>query len=517
MWRDFFILTMYLSLGIGSLQAEGFFLWEDCIWVGLERNAQFRLEKTKSELFPILLSEKWKQYLPKLGVHYFGIFSRNREQLDQEYRDVRIQIQQLLYDGGEIEREKQKIEIKQLIQLEEKKILREKIFQNISLAYLNANKRSLIQSMVDHRFDRYQLENRKRNLEIQTNLLQAVEAKSLKQWEVDFYSKRIHTQALRESSLLELKAAMFLDPSESLELEPGITERIEIFQPTPSPIEVDANHPLRKKNRYEMELVHLEEESLRNDWKPKLVLGGYLGRNGNQGFPLQNEIYGVSIGFQANLGGSSFVSNTQNGMQSEGNGIQRIPGYGPQAVGPGENAFQSGSINLFDEVSRDKKRYDVRFNLVQSHTEREQTELYLRNLSKSTEIKLEEEYQKYTLYLHFLRSAFLTLKQKAEEKKLNQITEIEYLKTEEEVFVAFEHTFDHYFNYIAIALELVILLGEDPFSNRYYHLHRHKYKSEFNQLLSDWKEQIPTQNFEKKEPRKGKLTPFYLEDPYEMR
>ncbi|MCW7461937.1 TolC family protein [Leptospira limi] len=497
--------------------AEGFFLWEDCIWVGLERNAQFKLEKTKSELFPILLSEKWKQYLPKLGVHYFGIFSRNREQLDQEYRDVRIQIQQLLYDGGEIEREKQKIEIKQLIHLEEKKILREKIFQNISLAYLNANKRILIQSMYDQRLERYQLENRKRNLEIQTNLLQALETKSLKQWEVDFYAKRIHSQALRESSYLELKSSMFLDPSENLELEPGITERIEIFPPTSSAIEVDANHPMRKKNRYQMELAHLEEESLKNDWKPKLVLGGYLGKNGNQGFPLQNEIYGVSIGFQANLGGSSFISNAQNGMQSEGNGIQRIPGYGPQAVGPGENAFQSGSFNLFDDVNRDKKRYDSRFNLLQSQADREQTELYLRNVSKSTEVKLVEEYEKYTLYLHFLRSVFLTLKQKSEEIKLNQITQLEYLKTEEEVFVAFEQTVDHYFNYIATALELVILLGEDPFSNRYYHLHHRKYKSEFNQLLSDWKEQIPIQNLEKREPNKGKLTPFYLEDPNEMR
>lgn len=104
-----------------------------------------------------------------------------------------------------------------------------------------------------------------------------------------------------------------------------------------------------------MELVSLEEKSLENDWKPKFLLGGYVGRNGNSGFPLQNEIYGISFGVQANLGGSSFSSNSQNGTQSEGNGIQRIPGYGPQPVGPGDNSFQSGSFGLFDEIGREKK------------------------------------------------------------------------------------------------------------------------------------------------------------------
>ncbi|TGM35203.1 TolC family protein [Leptospira biflexa] len=512
MWRLSWVWFFLCYFGICSLSASDLFLWEDCLWVGLERNAQLKLEKTKSGLFPILLSEKWKQYLPKLGVHYFGIFSRNQEQLDQEYRDVRLQIQQLLYDGGEIERDKQKIEIKQLIQSEEKKILREKIIQNISLAYLNLNKRILIDSIYDLRLERYQLEKKKSDLEIQTNLLSPNEFKSQKQWEVEFLAKRFHTQAAKESSLLELKQSMFLAPNESLVLEPGITERIQIFEPTNAPIEVDENHPVRKKNRLQIELSNLEEESLKNDWKPKLVLGGYFGRNGNNGFPLQNEIYGVSLGFQANLGGSSFVSNTQNGFQSEGNGIQRIPGYGPQAVGPGENAFQSGSIGLFDEVGRDKKRFDSQLSQFQIHSEKEQTELFLRNTSKSIEVRLREEYSKYSLYLDYVQSAFHSLKQKREEKKLNLISDLEYLRVEEEVFIALEKSIEHYFNYISTAFELVILLGEDPFRNRYYQVHHSKYKSMFTELLFDWKELTPKENLQPRGPKKQKLTPFFLEE-----
>lgn len=512
MWRIFGTSLLTFSFGVVSLFANELLLWEDCIWIGLERNAQLKLEKTKQGLFPILLNEKWKQYLPKLGVHYFGIFSRNREQLDQEYRDVRLQIQQLLYDGGEIEREKQKIEIKQLIQAEEKKILREKIIQTISLAYLHLNKRIIIDSLYDLRIERYHLEQKKLNLEVQTQLIPTFESKSIKQWELDFFAKRIHSQALKESSILELKQKMFLDPNESLALEPGITERIEIFQPTSFPIEVDMNHPIRKKNRLQFELASLEEESLNNDWKPKLILGGYIGRNGNYGFPLQNEVYGVSLGFQTNLGGSSFVSNTQNGFQSEGNGIQRIPGYGPQAVGPGENGFQSGTIGIFDEVGREKKRFDSQLSQFQIRLEKEQSELNLRNNSKSIEVKLNEEYKQYSLYMEFVKFAFESLKQKREEKKSNLISELEYLKAEEEVFVALEQSIEHYFNYISTSLELVILLGEDPFNNRFFRLHNSKFHSDFTILLRDWKNLLPIENLQKREPKKQKQTPFLLEE-----
>lgn len=517
MWRIRSIFVFCFCIFIHSVSAEELLLWEDCIWVGLERNAQFRLESTKSELYPILLKEKWKQYLPKLGVHYFGIFSRNQEQIDQEYRDVRLQIQQLLYDGGDTEREKQKIEIKQLIQAEEKKLLKEKIIQNISLAYLFANKRSLIHSLYEIRLERYKFEKKKSASESELQFVPKLETKSWKQWEVDFLNKRIHAEATKENSFLELKKVMFLDPLEPLYLEPGISERLEIFPPKINVLEVDENHPLRKKNRLQIELSQLEEETLENDWKPKLVLGGYLGRNGNYGFPLHNEIYGVSLGFQTNLGGSSLASNTQNGYQSEGNGIQRIPGYGPQAVGPGENAFQSGSFGLFDEVGRDKKRFDSKLSSLQALSEKEQSELHLKNLAKSTEVKLVEGYRKFVLYLDFTHSLLQSLKQKKQERNVQLLSELDYIKAEEEVFVALEQTVEHYFQYVSTALDLVFLTGEDPFSNRFYHLHQKRVPSVFTNLLSEWKEQFANIKEIPKEPKRKKQTPFYWEESDETR
>lgn len=517
MWYWVWIFCFCMVCNSLPLHAEGKLLWEDCVWIGMERNGNLGLEQVRSEIYPILTRDKWKQYLPKLGIHYFGIFSKNQEQIDQEYRDVRLQIQQLLYDGGETEREKQKLEVRRLIHSEEKKLLREKVFKSISIAYLNFNKRQLVDSIYLLRSQRYHLEKTKQEKESSLGLSPQGEWDKLKVWEVEFQSKWIHSTAAKKISLLELQQSMSLDPNMNLSLEGGIIERIRLFDPNKHKATPDENHPLRKKTRLQIELAELDEESLENDWKPKLVLGGYVGKNGNAGFPLQNEIYGVSVGVQANLGGTNFQSNTQNGMQSEGNGIQRIPGYGPQPVGPGENSFQSGSIGLFDDLGRNKKIFDSKMSLLQAKTEWKQTEISFSNQIQTLEIKLVELYKKYNLYLENTKSNFYQHKLKREEKVQGLISELDYLKSEEEVFVGLEILLDHYFQYISTALDLVLLLGENPFENRYYRLESKINQSELTRILEDWKQEQSFGIKKINEPKFRKQYPFFMEDSYETR
>ncbi|MBM9590046.1 TolC family protein [Leptospira sp. 201903075] len=517
MWHKTWVLWILAGSLLIPLRAEGKLLWEDCVWIGMERSGSLGLEQVRSEIFPILTRDKWKQYLPKLGVHYFGIFSKNQEQIDQEYRDVRLQIQQLLYDGGETEREKQKIELRRLIHSEEKKLLREKIFKSISLSYLLFNKRQLIDLIYQLRSTRYKLEGQKREKESEIGLSPQGDLYFRKTWEVEFQSKKIHSESAKELAYLELKQAMSLDSGQSLSLERGLTERIRLLDPTKIQMAPNENHPLRKKSRLQMELAELDEESLENDWKPKLVLGGYIGKNGNAGFPLQNEIYGLSLGVQANLGGTSFQSNTQNGIQSDGNGIQRIPGYGPQPVGPGENSFQSGSIGLFDDLGRNKKVFDSKMNVVQAKTEWKQSEIGFQNQIQSLEIKVIELYRKYNLYLENTKSNLHQLKIKRMEQNQGLISALEYLKSEEEVFVGIENLLDFYFQYIATALELVLLLGENPFDNRYYQLESKQIPSDLTEILETWKESFLQENSKIKEPKLKKQYPFFMEDSYETR
>ncbi|MCW7489371.1 TolC family protein [Leptospira meyeri] len=517
MWYKFFSICFCFGFLFYPLLAEDNLFWEDCVWIGMERNGNLGLERVRSEIFPILTREKWKQYLPKLGVHYFGIFSKNPEQIDQEYRDVRLQIQQLLYDGGDTEREKQKLEIRRQIHSEEKKLLREKIFKSISLSYLSFQKRQLVDLIYQLRSERYKLEQKKRQKELELGLSSKGESEWRKVWEVEFQSKQIHSDTNKKLAVLELQQAMSLEPNVRITLAGGFTERIRLFDPNSKLLAPNENHPLRKKLRLQIELAELEEKSLDNDWKPKLILGGYIGKNGNGGFPLQNEIYGLSVGVQANLGGTSFQSNTQNGIQSEGNGIQRIPGYGPQPVGPGENSFQSGSIGLFDDLGRNKKIFDSKMSLLQAKADWKQSEIGFLNQVQSIEIKLNELYQKYNLYLENTKSILNQHRAKREERNLGFISEIEYLKSEEEVFVSLESVLEPYFQYISTALELVLLLGDNPFDNRYYRVESKRIPSDLSRVLDEWKEIPQGEKRKINEPIQKKPYPFLMEDSYEAR
>ena len=53
------------------------------------------------ELEKLISREKFREYLPKIGVSYFGLKNKNENQSDSRYDEYRLHFQQLLYDGGE--------------------------------------------------------------------------------------------------------------------------------------------------------------------------------------------------------------------------------------------------------------------------------------------------------------------------------------------------------------------------------------------------------------------------------
>lgn len=156
-------------------------------------------------------------------------------------------------------------------------------------------------------------------------------------------------------------------------------------------------------------------------------------------------------------------------------------------------------------------------SLLQAKTEWKQTEISFSNQIQTLEIKLVELYKKYNLYLENTKSNFYQHKLKREEKVQGLISELDYLKSEEEVFVGLEILLDHYFQYISTALDLVLLLGENPFENRYYRLESKINQSELTRILEDWKQEQSFGIKKINEPKFRKQYPFFMEDSYETR
>ncbi len=83
----------------------------------------------------------------------------------------------------------------------------------------------------------------------------------------------------------------------------------------------------------------------------------------NGTLPVKNDVYGFSFSVQTQLGSTTNQTSTNYGVQTDGTGIQRIPGFGPQFVGRGENAFNSSTFNLFDDLSYTRKIYEGKIGL----------------------------------------------------------------------------------------------------------------------------------------------------------
>ncbi|MDX1957252.1 MAG: TolC family protein, partial [Leptospiraceae bacterium] len=74
---------------------------QDAESIALANSIIMKTLKDRKEVFKLVVAERWRNYLPRLGVSYFGLKNLNQNQSDSQYNDIRLQLNQLLYDGGE--------------------------------------------------------------------------------------------------------------------------------------------------------------------------------------------------------------------------------------------------------------------------------------------------------------------------------------------------------------------------------------------------------------------------------
>lgn len=74
---------------------------EQAVMIGTTNSVILRTLEAKKEIFKMLITERWREFLPKVGVQYFGLRNINVGSADNIYNDVRLTVQQLVFDGGE--------------------------------------------------------------------------------------------------------------------------------------------------------------------------------------------------------------------------------------------------------------------------------------------------------------------------------------------------------------------------------------------------------------------------------
>lgn len=332
---------------------------DSSVLVGTTNNILLQTIHSKKETFKMLVTEKWRNYLPRVGVSYFGLKNLNINQTDSAYNDVRLTVQQLLYDGGDTGKEVEIAKLQEISNAEDFKIAKEKLTFEIRKSYLEAllagGKLYLVQKSYERILSQFSDIQAFKKTGFATDL-QSIELNS-KFREVELAETRAKGQY--RQALFLLKQILNLDPSVPIALEENPFSDFLLNAPD---LDVDklsfaaaSNKEEIKKSRISVEILKKVKEKSDNYWQPKISMGAYAGQNVNGLLPVKNDVYGFNFTISTQIGSNTAKSNGNYGVQTDGSGIQRIPGYGTQSVGKGNNSFDSADIHLWDDLSYSRK------------------------------------------------------------------------------------------------------------------------------------------------------------------
>ncbi|WP_244243475.1 TolC family protein [Leptospira andrefontaineae] len=329
------------------------------ILLGLERNITLQSIERQNEIYSRVIREKIREYFPKFGISYFGLRNLNQSQSDSLYNDVRLTVQQLLYDGGENNKNIEIAKLSSTLNKEEFRIQLGKAKVEIVRKYLSSI--AAYGKFVAARRLYLSFESQKKAIEseLRNGLRSKLELTEIESKLAQAHLEVTKSESSYNRSLRELKLQLQLDGDEEVAIRENIFFDYVFSDPMPLLQKDDGNfednRPDLKKTRIIVERLKKEKEIAEDYWKPKFLVGGYVGKNSNDTQPVRHENYGMNFSVVLPLGSSTFQTQSNYGVQTDGTGIQRIPGYGPQFVGQGENTFNSANFQFMDNLAQSRK------------------------------------------------------------------------------------------------------------------------------------------------------------------
>ncbi|WP_081104167.1 TolC family protein [Leptospira weilii] len=331
---------------------------EKAVLIGTTNSILLRTLEARKEIFKMLVTERWREFLPKVGIQYMGLRNVNINSLDNIYNDVRLTVQQLVYDGGEAKLNLETANLNEALNEKDFKIGFYKLKYEIEKNYFKALAAKGKVFIGKKSIEKMEEASRKAQTEYKQGfitkiaLLETVSKLRQSQYIFQKYENEYN------QSIHDLKQILSIDYDSELEIEENLFTDFVMTLPN---LEVRNIVDNARRQRDDIAKSQIVVQKLKNDkeiadnyWMPKLYLGGYAGKNGDT-FPLQHNIYGVNFNITLPLGSNVVQSTGSSGIQKDGTGIQTYPGFGNQFVGSGLNGYNSTSVQFFNNLSYSRK------------------------------------------------------------------------------------------------------------------------------------------------------------------
>lgn len=279
------------------------------IKIGVANNYTLKAVKTQKRIFREVITEKWRDYLPQVGVSVERNRTINNSAQDSISNEVRLNIEQVIYDGGtrELDLDMAKINA----QLADKEFLNEyfELKLLIEQAFFNilSNKGKIILNHKSLQRAKLQLKHTKleRKVGFTTDAQVYEVASRVREIELSFQqSKNRYRQAL-----YDLKKELNLDYKAAISIESNLYKDFVLYPPVVNIENLISNARSTRPDIKRLQVVMFqrrkEKEIETNMWKPRISVGGYVGRTGEL-YPLQERSWGANFTITFPLGNHGF-------------------------------------------------------------------------------------------------------------------------------------------------------------------------------------------------------------------
>lgn len=403
-----------------------------------------------------LITERWRRYLPRVGLQYDQSRAVNAGAADNFNYDIRLTVQQVIYDGGKRSMDLDLAKIDEILARQDYKITYNKVRLDIQKAYFNvlaAQGKSILNQKSLERA-RIQLHDAKRENELgfSTRAQVLSVAARLRQIELSLSrSQNEHRQAIHD-----LQQLLNLEYDTNIVVVGSIFDDFFLFPPASDlhalVSRARAERPDLLRSQTNIYKLKKERERAEDAWIPQFSIGGYVGRNGPQ-LPVKKDEWGLNVALSFPLG--STTTNTQTSLDTNPSNTQR-------------DAKNSSQIQFFDDLGYDRRLLEAKVALGQGISDHRT--LYNKiaiDIAKAND-RLKEAWEAIRIGNGRVYFQFENLRLQHASATVGQSRRADIVFQETELVSAQQDLNDAIANYMVAAYELEDTAGLEPGSLRFF-------------------------------------------------
>lgn len=307
-----------------------------------------------------LITERWRAYLPGVGVSYNRNRDINKAAADSINHEIRINIEQVIYDGGRRSLDLDIAKVEKLLAREDFRVTYNKLRLDIQKAYFKvlAARTKLLLNAKSLERARVQLRDARREESqgFSTRVQVLTVASRLREIELAL-TRSIHEH---RQALYDLKLLLNLDVKANVQTVGDIFGDF-VLRPPSVPLQpliesALVNRPEVNRSVTNVHKLRKEKQLAEDSWIPRVSIDGYAGRNGPR-FPVRDESWGVNLRLTFPIGSTTSNSST---------------GFAQSQTDNRQSGTTSTEMRFFDDLSYDRRVLESKIALGEGLAEHRQ-------------------------------------------------------------------------------------------------------------------------------------------------